>query len=71
MLLTSFVAHLCTFSSPMVSFLKTGDHTEDAYSMCGRTIDLNKLNRFKNISLSRNVRNMRPKFLFAKDSHSL
>ena len=47
-----------------MSFLKTGDHTQDAYSMFGRTIDLKRL---RNISLSMyvNVRNMRPKFLFA------
>ena len=55
--LTSFVARLCTFSRAILSFLKTGDHTDDAYSKCVRTKDLNK---FKKMSLSRyvKVRNM-------------
>ena len=30
--LTSFVARLCTFSKAILSFLKTGDHTGNAYS---------------------------------------
>ena len=40
----SFVARLCTFSIAILSFLKTGDHTGDAYSKCVRTNDLNKFN---------------------------
>ena len=48
--LTSFVARLCTFSKAILSSLKTGDHTDDAYSKCVRTKDLNK---FKKMSLSR------------------
>ena len=42
-LLTSFLARLCTFSIATLSFLKTGNHTVDAYSKCRRTIDLNEL----------------------------
>ena len=62
--LTSFVARLCSFSRAILSFLKTGDHTDDAYSKCVRTKDLNK---FKKMSLSRyvKVRNMSPRFLLA------
>ena len=48
-LLTSFVARLCAFSIAVLSSLKTGHYTDDAYSKCGRTNDLNK---FKNMSLS-------------------
>ena len=47
--LTSFVACLCMFKFATLSFLKTGHHTDDAYSKLGRTNDLNK---FKNMSLS-------------------
>ena len=62
--LTSFVAGLCTFSIAILSFLKTGDHTGDAYSKCVRT---NGLNKFMKISLSKyvKVQNMSPRFLLA------
>ena len=63
-LITSFVARLCTFSIATLSFLNTGHHTVDAYSKWGRTNDLNK---FKHISLSMQVKvlNISPRFLFA------
>ena len=46
-LLTSFVARVCTFSIATLSFLKNMHHTVDAYSKWGRTNDLDK---FKNVS---------------------
>ena len=43
--------------------MKIGHHTDDVYSKCGRTNDLNK---FKNMSLSMYVKvlNIGPRFLF-------
>ena len=51
--LTNFVALLCTFSIAIISFLKRGVHTVAAYSKWGLTIDLYK---FRNISLSMYVK---------------
>ena len=57
------MARLCTFSIAILSFLKTGDHTGDAYSKWVRTNDLNK---FKNVSFSKyvKIRNISHRFLF-------
>ena len=61
---TSFVAVRCTFSSPILSFLYTGDYTDAAYCRCGLT---NDLYRFKKNSLSKKVQvlNINPRFLLA------
>ena len=62
--LTNFVALLCTFSITTISFLKRGVNTVAAFSKWGLTIDLYK---FRSISLSMYVKvlNTIPRLRFA------